>query len=139
MAHESTHRDEQVVGSSNRSFGIVFAVVFLIIALYPVAFGRPLRFWSIVVAAGFLLVALAAPALLGPLNRIWLKFGLLLHRVVSPLILGVLFFIVVTPTGLLMRALSKDPLRLRKQPQASSYWIERSPPGPKAETFTDQF
>jgi hypothetical protein len=138
--HERISRDEEVVGSSNRSFGFVFAGVF--------AFLTFLKWWKgwtdfgyvwLALAAGFAAVAMAAPSLLAPLNRLWLKFGLLLHKVMSPLILGLLFYTVVTPIGLLMRATGKDILRLKREAGAKSYWIERTPPGPAPETMKNQF
>lgn len=139
MAHESLRRHEEVKGSSNRTLGLVFAAVFLIVAVLPVFFGGALRWWSIVIAAAFALAALLFPRTLTRLNRAWTRFGLLLHKIVSPIVLGFLFYIVVTPLGLLMRLLGKDPLRLRWDRQSSTYWIERTPPGPKPETLSDQF
>jgi hypothetical protein len=139
MGHESFDRDEAVRGSSDRAFGLVFTTVFVLIGLLPWVFGRPVRTWSIVAAVLFLAVALAAPRILAPLNKLWLKFGLLLHRVVSPIVLGIMFFLVITPMGLLMKALGKDPLRLRFDRDASTYWIAREPPGPPADSFSDQF
>lgn len=124
---------------SDRSFGIVFCVVFAVIGLYPLLGGGDVRLWSLGLAAAFLLVALVRPGLLAPLNRWWLKFGLLLGRIVSPLAMGLVFFLVMTPTGLIMRLLGKDLLRLRLEPAAESYWIERRPPGPAPETMTHQF
>jgi len=139
VGHESYERREEIKGSSNRSFGIVFAFVFAVIGLLPLAFGGSVRVWALTLGGLFLLVALAVPAILAPLNRAWLRFGLLLHRIVSPLVLGIMFFLVVTPTGLLMRALGKDLLRLRFDKQSSSYWIDRAPPGPAPESLKDQF
>jgi hypothetical protein len=139
MGHESFDREQSVRGSSDRSFGLVFAVVFLAIAFVPWIFGGNFRIWSLGVAALFAVVALAAPRVLAPLNKLWLKFGLLLHRIVSPIVLGFMFFVVITPIGLLMRALGKDPLRLRFDSGASTYWIPREPPGPPPDSFTDQF
>jgi hypothetical protein len=139
MAHESFDRKEPVSGSSNRAFGLVFAAVFAIIGLWPWLFRGQVRVWSVVVGAAFLLAALFWPAALRPLNRVWTRFGLLLHRIVSPLVLGVMFFIVVTPMGLLMRALGRDPLRLRFDRDAQSYWIDRQPPGPAPDTLNNQF
>ncbi len=91
------------------------------------------------VAGTFLVLTLSVPKVLGPANRMWTKFGLLLHNIVSPLALGILFYLVVTPTGLLMRIFGKDPLRLRLDTAADSYWITRSPPGPDAESLKNQF
>ena len=139
MGHESYERREEIKGSSNRSFGIVFAFVFAVIGLLPLVFGGSVRVWALTVGGLFLLVALAVPAMLAPLNRAWLRFGLLLHRIVSPLVLGIMFFLVITPMGLLMRALGKDLLRLRFDKQSSSYWIDRAPPGPAPESLKDQF
>ena len=139
MAHESYARDESVQGSPNRSFGLLFAVVFALIGLLPLMFGGDARPWALVLAALFLLAALAFPAVLTPLNRWWMRFGLLLHRIVSPFVLGIMFFGVITPIGLVMRLFGKDPLRLQLDKSAGSYWIERTPPGPAPETFKDQF
>ena len=139
MGHESFDRDEAVRGPSDRNFGLVFAVVFAVIGLLPWVFGRPVRTWGIVAAALFLAVALVAPRILAPLNKLWLKLGLLLHRVVSPIVLGIMFFLVITPMGLLMKVFGKDPLRLRFDRGASTYWIAREPPGPPPDSFSDQF
>ena len=139
MGHESYERREEINGSSNRSFGIVFAFVFAVIGLLPLVFGGSVRVWALTVGGLFLLVTLAVPAMLAPLNRAWLHFGLLLHRIVSPLVLGIMFFLVITPMGLLMRALGKDLMRLRFDKQSSSYWIDRAPPGTAPESLKDQF
>ena len=136
---DDLRRESREVGSSNRVFGLVFAAVFLLIAVGPLFVGRPIHFSSLVVSVAFGIVALIAPAVLAPLNRVWTKFGLLLHKIVSPVILGIMFYVVITPMGLVMRLLGKDPLRLRWEPKAATYWIERSPPGPPPETFIDQF
>jgi hypothetical protein len=137
--HERLVREETVRGSSDRSFGLVFAVVFAIIGLWPLLGDRDIRIWSLAIALVFLAAAVLRPALLAPLNRLWTRFGLLLHRFVNPIIMGLLFYLVVTPTGLVMRMLGKDLLRLRFDRQAKSYWIDRRPPGPAPETMKDQF
>lgn len=139
MAHEDLTREEHVEGSSDRSFGIVFAAVFLIIAAWPLWSGGRLRWWSVAVAAAFAVVAVVAPQLLAWPNRLWLKFGLLLGRIVSPIALGILFYVVFMPIGLLMRALGKDPLRLKRDEAAATYWIRREPPGPPPTSMTNQF
>lgn len=139
MGHESYDRRQDVQGSSNRSFGLVFAAVFAVIGLLPLVHGGAIRPWALVVGAVFLLAALVFPATLGPLNRLWLKFGLLLHKVVSPVVLGIMFFLVITPIGLFLRARGKDPLRLKPNRQSKSYWIDRVPPGPAPESIKDQF
>lgn len=139
MAHESFVREEALSPSSDRSFGLVMAAAFLLIAVVPWLFGHSFHLWAAICSAAFLVPALIAPRLLAPLNRLWLRFGLLLHKIVSPLALGIMFFLVITPMGLLMRAMGKTPLRLRFEPGASSYWIERKPPGPAPDTLNNQF
>ena len=115
--------------SSNRSFGIVFFVVFLIISLYPLINDGNLRIWSLIISLIFLALGLINSIILTPLNIIWFKFGLFLGKIVSPLIMGTIFFFVVTPIGVLMRILNKDILNL-KYNNKSTYWIEKS--GPKS-------
>ncbi len=90
-------------------------------------------------AAVFALVALAAPSLLAPLNRLWLKFGLQLHKVTTPLVLGLMFYLIVRPTALVVRLMGKDLLRLKGDREAPSYWIERQPPGPSPDFMPNQF
>jgi|SRR5262245_62634256 len=139
MGHESFDRADQVQGSSNRSLGLVFGTVFLIIGVYPWFSGAPIRLWSLAICAGFVTLGLAFPRVLTPLNKVWTRFGLVLHKIVSPIVLGLMFFAVMTPIGLLMRWLGKDPLKLRFDPEAPTYWFERNPPGPKPDTLSDQF
>lgn len=138
--HERIDRHEEVVGSSDRSFGFVFAGVFTIITL--VKLWRGWSDWGYLwlgLAVAFAVAAAAVPSILAPLNRIWLKIGLALHKVMTPLIMGLLFFVVVTPIGLIMRATGKDILRLKRSPEEKSYWIDRTPPGPAPETMKNQF
>jgi len=137
--HERLVREETVRGSSDRSFGLVFAAVFAVIGLWPLLGDGGIRIWSLAISLVFLATAMLRPMLLAPLNRLWTRFGLLLHHVVNPIIMALLFYLVVTPTGLVMRALGKDILRLRFDRQAKSYWIERQPPGPAPEAMRDQF
>jgi hypothetical protein len=138
-SHESLDRHEVVQGSSNRTLGLTFGVVFLIIGLYPLVFGSALRGWSIAVALVFTALALVVPAVLGPLNKAWTRFGLLLHKITSPIVLGLMFFVVVTPVALLMRLVGRDPLSLKMNRDAGTYWVDRKPPGPKPDTFPNQF
>ncbi len=139
MSHEDLSREDEVEGSSDRSFGFVFAAVFLIIAAWPLLNSGTPRWWSVGVAAAFALVAIVKPALLAGANKLWMKFGLLLAKVVSPIALGILFYLVFMPIGLLMRVSGKDPLRLKFDPAATSYWIPREPPGPPPTSMTNQF
>jgi hypothetical protein len=139
--HEDFTRTEEVKGSSDRSFGLVMAAFFTLVALGPLLRSgvSGIRLWALALALLFLASALLWRAPLKPLNRLWTLLGLALYRVVSPVALGILFFVAVAPTGLLMRALGKDPLRLKRDPAASSYWIEREPPGPPPATMKNQF
>ena len=115
--------------SSNRSFGIVFFVVFLLIALYPFTYGEELRIWSIIISIIFLILGFLNSKILAPLNKIWFKFGILLGKIISPLIMGIIFFLVVTPIGLIIKLFGKDVLNL-KYNKNHSYWIEKN--GPKS-------
>ena len=115
--------------SSNRSFGIVFFVVFLIIAIYPLTYSGDVRLWSVIISIIFLVLALLNSKILTPLNKLWFKLGIFLGRIISPIIMGIIFFLVVTPIGLIMRLLRKDVLNL-KYNNNQSYWIEKN--GPKS-------
>ena len=117
--------------SSNRSFGIVFFVVFLIIALYPLINDGNIRLWSLIVSLAFLALGLLNSKFLSPLNKIWFKFGLFLGKIISPMVMGLIFFFVVTPIGILMRILKKDLLNLKMNNNNKSYWIEKSEPKSK--------
>ena len=137
--HERLTEDHPITGSSDRSFGVVVTVVLTVVGVFPLLNGEPPRWWSLAVAGVMLVVTLVRAELLAPFNRVWFRFGLFLHRVVNPVIMAVIYFAVVTPTGLIMRAVGKDPLRLRRDPNAESYWIHRTPPGPEPESMTNQF
>ena len=115
--------------SSNRSFGIVFFIVFLLIATYPLLKGNDVRVWSLLISFGFLILGLMNSKILSPLNKLWFKFGLILGKIISPLIMGIIFFVVVTPIGIVMRVLKKDLLNL-KYNQKETYWIKKT--GPKS-------
>tara|TARA_Y100000590_G_scaffold1144_1_gene1495 strand:- start:120 stop:515 length:396 start_codon:yes stop_codon:yes gene_type:complete len=111
--------------SSNRSFGIVFFVVFLIISVWPLLNENPLRIWAISVSIIFLILGLMNSKILTPLNLIWYKFGILLGILISPIVMGIVFFLVVTPTGFIMKILGKDLLNTNFNKEIKSYWINR--------------
>ena len=115
--------------SSNRSFGIVFFIVFLLIALYPLTYSQDIRIWSVIISLIFFVLGLFNSKILTPLNKLWFKFGIFLGKIISPIIMGIIFFLVVTPIGLLMRLLGKDLINL-KYNNNKSYWIEKK--GPKS-------
>ena len=138
----SSHSDSLHGSSlpSERTFGFVFTGIFLLIAAYlwyhdakPVAIQA-----FLVLAVAFLAFTLFMPIALRPLNKAWYKLGLLMGRVVSPIVLGILFFILITPIAMVMRLAGRDPLKLRKQ-NVQSHWIDRTPPGPESTSFKDQF
>jgi hypothetical protein len=118
---------------------LLFTVVFLLVGLWPLLRMAPPRWWAVALSVLCLVLALAWPAGLAPFNAAWMRLGAILHRIVSPLVLGMLFYLTVVPTGLVMRALGKDPLRLRFDRAAPSYWIERQPPGPAPDSLRNQF
>ena len=113
------------IKSSNKSFGIVFFIVFLIIGLYPLINRDEIRIWAIIVSLIFLILGLINSNSLTPLNKLWIKFGILLGNIISPLVLGIIFFLVVLPTGLLMRILKKNFLGLKFDKNLKSYWINK--------------
>ena len=120
--------DDIKIGS-NRSFGIVFFVVFLLISLYPLLNEENIRIWSLIISFIFLVLGIFNSKILSPLNKVWFKFGILLGKVISPVVMGLVFFLVVTPTGILMKIFRKDLLNLKFN-NNKSYWIEKT--GPKS-------
>ena len=136
--HETFERLDET-HSSDRSFGLIFAALASAIALWPVLRGDALRWWLIGLAVLLAAVGLVVPKLLHPLNRAWMWVGRCLNRIVNPVLLGLVFFGVLTPLGLAMRATGRDPLRLRFDRSARSYWILRDPPGPDPKSMIRQF
>tara|TARA_B110000444_G_scaffold116639_1_gene109827 strand:- start:453 stop:842 length:390 start_codon:yes stop_codon:yes gene_type:complete len=123
-------RNDKIKSSSNRSFGIVFFVVFLIISTLPMLKGGEIRSWSLIVSLIFLILGLAKSKILTPLNRLWFKFGMLLGNIVSPIVMGLVYFLVVTPISLIMKLLGKDLIGLKKT-NKDTYWIEKTGPRSK--------
>jgi hypothetical protein len=137
--HETFDREEEVTGSSDRGFGFVFAGFFALVAIVRWWKEQGGAGWFAAAAVAMLLIALIRPSLLAPFNRLWTKLALLLSRIMNPVIMGILFFLVVAPIGLLMRLFGKQPLALGFDPAAKSYWIERNPPGPLPGSMKNQF
>ena len=121
--------------SSNKSFGIVFFIVFLVISLYPLVNQEDIRIWSLIIAFIFLILVFLKSKILTPMNKIWTKFGLFLGNFISPIVMGIIFFFVVTPIGLLMRLFGKDVLNLKNN-KSSTYWIKKTD---KKSTMKKQF
>ena len=122
-------KNTEIKIGSNKSFGIVFFIVFLLVAIYPLINNSEIRIWSLITAVIFLILGLTNSKVLTPLNKVWFKFGLLLGKIVSPLIMGIIFFLVVTPTAFIMRIIGKDLLNLKFNDK-KTYWIEKT--GPKS-------
>jgi Saxitoxin biosynthesis operon protein SxtJ len=139
QTHENFVRDGEAPSSSPRAFGFVFAAISGLMGLWPLWRGGAPRWWSLALAVAFLAAALVVPRALAPLNRLWRQLALLLHAVVTPVVMALVFFTTVTPIALIMRALGKHPLRLRLDHDARTYWIERRPPGPTPDTMPRQF
>ncbi len=140
QTHDASDREDKIVMGSEKSFGIVFAVVFMIVALWPLMGGGAIRLWAVAVAAVFLGLGYLYPRALRPLNILWFKFGLLLGRIMTPIVMGFLFVVTFIPIGLMVRGIAKkDLLRLKMEPDSQSYWIKRTPPGPEPETMENQF
>ena len=117
--------DSKIKISSNRNFGLVFFVVFLIVALWPLKYEEDIRLWSLVLSIIFFILGVLNSKLLTPLNKLWFKLGMFLGSIVSPIVMGIVYFIVVTPIGIIMRLLGKDLLKTNKIKSASTYWIKR--------------
>jgi hypothetical protein len=131
--------DHDPRGGSDRVFGVVFALFCSVVALAPLMKGGPIRIWAGILAAVFLVCALARPTLLAPLNLQWQRFGQLLQKFINPIVIALLFFSTIVPLGLVMRLLKRDALRLKWDRVSDTYWILRQPPGPPPESMKDQF
>jgi hypothetical protein len=135
--HEPLVADDDVVEASPRSFGLTLGVLFALYAVWPLWHGRPIRIWAVALSTGLLVSGAFAPRVLGPAARAWQKLGLLLHRIVNPIVMGILFYGAVTPFGVVMRWRRSDwAKRFRKDPEAATYWLARSdPPGSMMRQF----
>ena len=118
-------KNQKIKIGSNRNFGIVFFIVFLIIAFWPLLNNNEINYWSLAISITFLILGLANSKILTPLNKIWFKFGILLGNVIAPIVMGIIFFLIVTPTSIIMKILGKDLLNLKKNSN-KSYWIEKN-------------
>jgi hypothetical protein len=138
-SHERLTVEDDVRVGSNRSFGITFAVVFAIIGLFPLVHGGQIRLWALACAAIFAGIAFVWPGVLAPLNRVWFRFGMLLHKIVNPVILGLMFFVIITPLALLIRLFGGKLMALDFDKSQASYWVRRAPPGPEPQSIRNQF
>lgn len=139
LFHEDLTRRAEIKLSSDRTFGLVFGAFFALVGVWPTAHHGRVRLWAVALSGGFILVALIFPSGLHALNRAAARVSGVLHRVVSPVMTGLFFFAIVTPFALLFRLGGRDPLRLRFDKKAASYWAPRQPPGPPPESMANQF
>jgi hypothetical protein len=137
--HESFTRQDSVIRGSDRAFGFVMTGAFALLAAINLWHAGRIWPWMGLICVGFLVASLVRPSVLTPLNRLWFKLGLFLHKIVNPIVMGLLFYFAVLPTGLVMRLMGKDLLRLGLDRRSESYWIVRQPPGPQPESMRDQF
>ena len=139
MTDEDLRKREEIRGPSDRAFGLVFAVLFALVALLPLLKPKPVRWWAVVAGSALLIVALVRPSLLRPANWLWTRLATMLSRIMNLVITALLFYLVFVPVGVLRRIGRKDSLRLSFEPHGGSYWTERQPPGPPPETMSRQF
>ena len=139
MHHESINTADDAPRASNRSVGIVLAIAFAAIGLWPLLNDEPTRTWANAIAAGLAILALVLPRALTPVAWAWLGLGKVMHLIVGPIIMGLLYVVAVIPTGLYVRLTGKDPLRLKRDATTNSYLIERDPPGPDPKSLHQQF
>ena len=138
--HENFETKIKIKASSERGLGFVFAAVFAILGFWPIAIGGSIRLWFLAMAVTCLTIALTIPSALRPFNILWFHIGRILNKLANPILLGLIFFLTVTPTAIILKMLGKDLLRLRRTSHESqSYWVNRRPPGPSAESMKKQF
>ncbi|WP_281387979.1 SxtJ family membrane protein [Undibacterium seohonense] len=137
--HSQSPPPNQIARSSDRNFGFIMTAFFLILTFFPLLHHQPIRYWALLVAAFFFIPALVFPKLLSRLNILWMQFGELLSKIVSPIALGIVFFVAITPFALIMRVLGKRGLDLKFEPNCESYWKVRDVPGPDPKSMKDQF
>ena len=137
--HEDFTRQIEHAGPSDRSFALTFSVVFALLSLAPLLHRRPVRLWASGVAAAFLILAIARPSVLHGANRAWMRLGALMSRVVSPIVMGLMFYLIITPMAFALRLFGADLLRLEFDRKNPTYWIDRVPPGPSPESMSQQF
>ena len=139
MSEPSINNTKPKPELNNRTFGLIFAAIFLLVALFPMIRGAGPREWALMVAGAFTVSALVIPQALTPLNHLWAKFGQIMHKITNPLLMGLVFFLAVVPTAFFAKLFGKDPMRRKVDPSAESYWIEREPGEINAESFDQQF
>jgi len=137
--HENFTPGLETEGPSDRTFGLTFAAFFLLVALVPLLHDRPLRIWALGLSGLLIAVSFALPSSLRPFNRLWSKFGLLLAKITNPIVTGLMFYLLFTPVAYFRRLRGTDPLRMKLDAAAETYWIPRVPPGPTPESMRNLF
>jgi len=132
-------QDQQPKPLDNRVFGLIFSGIFCVIALFPLLFGNDIRAWALIVAAAWAIPALLFPSILAPLNKLWAQFGQFMHKIINPILMGLIFFLTVLPTGIILKLLGKDPMRRKFDANAKSYWIAREENSLSKDSFDNQF
>ncbi len=130
---------EQPKPLDNRVFGLIFSGLFCIIAFFPMLFGGDCRRWALIVAVAWAVPALLFPVVLAPLNRLWAKFGMVMHKIINPVLMGLVFFVTVVPTAFILRLLGKDPMRRKFDTEANTYWLAREENAVTKDSFDNQF
>lgn len=139
MKFKGFELNEKVTGSSDRAFGLVFFLVFILIAFAPMISAGEIRGWALIAGGVFLLAAIVRPSLLSSLNRGWTKFGLMVHQCASPIVLAILFFLIMSPYAIVMKLFHRDILNLSYQPESESYWINRKTTNDVGQNMKNQF
>lgn len=137
--HSQSPPSKEIARSSDRNFGLIMSAFFFIIALFPLLHSQTIRYWALLLAALFFIPALLRPRLLSQLNILWMQFGEILSKIISPIALGLVFFLAITPFALVMRLIGKRTLDLKFDPACESYWKNRQVPGPDPKSMKDQF
>lgn len=132
-------KSDQAKPLDNRVFGLIFSGIFCVIAVFPLLMGGGLRQWALGVAAAWAVPAIVFPSILAPLNRLWAQFGQLMHTIINPLLMGLIFFLTVVPTAIVLKLMGKDPMRRQYDTKASSYWIIREDSRLTKDSFDNQF
>jgi len=134
-----TMKNNKPKSLSNRVFGLIFAGILMAICLWPLLSDNGIRIWALIIAGGFAVPAIFMPDLLNPLNKLWVQFGQIMHKIINPVLMGLIFFLTVLPTGLVLRLLGKDPMKRKFDNNAKTYWFEREDQTLTKESFGNQF
>ena len=139
VVQKDLNKTDNINRSSNKSFGVVFSIIFMVVGFWPLTNNQDPRLWALVISIGLFSIAFIKPNLLAKLNLAWFKFGQLLHKIMNPIILALIFFLTIMPIGLMMQLCGKRPIPLSFDKTKESYWIDKTPVGPEPDTMKRQF